>query len=526
MKRKSITIPIQTHTRKKRKITDKKSSKSAYRYQILEKGEKIYHKSIMLFRNDLRIYDNTALVHALALSEVVVPVFILNPDQLVSDENEKGIQEGLGERYIGCKKKNAYRSDACVQFMCESLVDLDGALREVGSRLFLMYGHWDDVVPDLLNGVDAVFVNEYFTPFSRERDAEIERICDRSDVAFRSFQDLTLLDLGSIRTGNGTIYKVFKHFYLKSLDMLKALNMSSQEGSNDNFVKVAEDDTVYTHEFPLSDLSIFYKSCPDVQLKGGATNAKKRLSTIEDLEDYQTLRELPSESTTQLSAYLKFGCISPREIYNKIKDEFGMDHGLLRQLLFRDFYFNICVENPHVFGQPFKQNCAKLDEIWNLNEEWFDAWKTGHTGFPIIDAGMRELLATGYMHNRVRMIVSCFLVKDLLIDWREGEKYFATKLVDYDPCQNNCGWQWSASTGTDSQPYFRVFSPWSQSKKIDKDCRYIKKWVPELKDVPSKHIHTWNDSHSDFSHVDYPMPIVDHTRVSKENIAYFKQLLG
>jgi deoxyribodipyrimidine photo-lyase len=224
--------------------------------------------------------------------------------------------------------------------------------------------------------------------------------------------------------------------------------------------------------------------------------------------------------TSELSSYIKFGCISIREVYHI----FRSNRDFIRQLFWRDFYANILFSFPYVLGSAMKPNYNKIS--WHHNSKWFNAWCNGVTGFPIVDAGMRQLNETGYMHNRARLIVSSFLVKTLLIDWRYGERYFAKTLVDYDVANNNLNWQWSASTAVDSQPYFRIFSPWKQSVDYDKDCEYIKKWIPELLEVPNKDIHNWYKSCEKYKNkIKYPKPIVDYDIMRKEILNVYKSAL-
>ena len=217
----------------------------------------------------------------------------------------------------------------------------------------------------------------------------------------------------------------------------------------------------------------------------------------------------------QLSAYIKFGCISIREVYKKFKSNVK----IIRQLIWRDFYANILFEYPNVLHQAMKEKYRKIK--WNHNVQYLNAWKEGKTGFPIVDAAMRELNETGFMHNRGRLIVSSFLIKTLLINWQEGEKYFATRLIDYDPASNNGNWQWGASTGVDSQPYFRIFNPWLQSKTHDPDCAYIKKWIPELKDIPNKEIHKWYNYCNNYTKLKYLFPIVDFDKQKKLSLKMY-----
>jgi deoxyribodipyrimidine photo-lyase len=206
-----------------------------------------------------------------------------------------------------------------------------------------------------------------------------------------------------------------------------------------------------------------------------------------------------------------------REAYYAIVDALGSEHPLLRQLYWRDFFTHIAYHFPQVFGRAFIDKFAHL--VWDNNREYFQAWAEGKTGFPIVDAGMRELNETGFMHNRVRMIVASFLVKDLHVSWRWGERYFAQHLIDYDPCVNNGNWQWAASTGCDAQPYFRIFNPWLQQQKFDADCQYIYHWLPELKGFSTKTIHQWDKKHQP---CEYPAPIIAHAYESQLSKARYK----
>ena len=222
------------------------------------------------------------------------------------------------------------------------------------------------------------------------------------------------------------------------------------------------------------------------------------------IQHYSKTRNELSISTSELSPYIKFGCISIREVYQAFKTK----HDFIRQLFWRDFYANILYSFPHVLGSAMKPNYNKLH--WHNNSNLFKKWCNGETGYPVVDAGMRQLLQTGYMHNRARLIVSSFLVKTLLISWEKGEKYFAQHLVDYDPASNNGNWQWTAGSGADSQPYFRIFNPWEQTKNYDSNCEYIKQWIPELKDVPNKDILNWENTYSQYKNIKYPKPIVNY----------------
>lgn len=238
-------------------------------------------------------------------------------------------------------------------------------------------------------------------------------------------------------------------------------------------------------------------------MRGGRENALAILKNIKNFKEYDNTRDFPTKNTTNLSAYLKFNVLSIREVYWHFKNNLPKDSKLINQLYWRDFYMIVMCNNNVI-----NKNMNGYKIKWTKNKKLFNLWKNGQTGFPIVDAGMRQLNKTGYMHNRVRMIVGSFLVKILHIDWQEGEQYFATKLVDYDPSNNNGGWQWVAGTGTDSQPYFRYLNPWSQTEKFDKECKYIKMYVSELNDVPIKDIHNWRTKHDEYN-INYPKPMFD-----------------
>jgi deoxyribodipyrimidine photo-lyase len=249
----------------------------------------------------------------------------------------------------------------------------------------------------------------------------------------------------------------------------------------------------------------FTRINPNILVRGGRPEALQLLSrAVRTIHNYNAIHNDLSLQTSELSASIKFGCISIREAYKAFHDK----PGIIRQLYWRDFYANIMYEFPHVIGHSLK---PKYDKIhWHHNSKLFDAWCKGETGYPIVDAGMRQMNTTGYMHNRARLIVASFLVKTLLIDWREGEEYFAQKLTDYDPSNNNGNWQWISGGGADSQPYFRVFNPWRQAAEYDPTCEYMKKWVPELKDVPEKDLLKWDTKHVHYKDVQYPAPIVQY----------------
>lgn len=445
--------------------------------------------SIFIFRRDLRLNDNTGLIYALENSEIVIPIFIFNKKQ-ISEENE-------------------YRSLNALEFIKNSLINLDNELKKLNSSLFMFYDRIDNVLLNLKNtlNIEAVYINEDYTPFSRKRDEQITEFCNKEKIEFFSFEDALLNHPKNTLKENKMPYTIFTPYYRKNC--LIEIKFPKNNNYKNYFNKKIE--------FALKDFPDEFKLCKNNKLKitGKENELNKLILNLEQLKNYQTQRDFPIlEKTTYFSAYLRFGVISPREFYYLIKKKLGENHPLIRQLYWRDFFYSIGYFHPSVIGSSFHKKYDKI--IWNNDEKLLKAWQNGQTGFPIVDAGMRELNETGYMHNRVRMIVASFLVKDLHISWQSGEKYFAQKLVDYDALLNNGNWQWAASTGCDAQPYFRIFNPWSQQIKFDENTEYIKRWVCELRELSSKQIH--NLSKLDYSLIglkNYPKQIVTHEVESK-----------
>ncbi|MFP4655815.1 MAG: cryptochrome/photolyase family protein [Methanohalobium sp.] len=439
-----------------------------------------YNRSLFIFRRDLRFDDNTGLDSALQQSTYVIPCFIFDPRLI---ENKTNFNS------------NAY------QFLIESLEDLKAQLDEEGAKLYFFYGTAEKIVENLTSKklVDAVFVNRDYTPFSKKRDDAIQKICEKYEVDFISYDDLTLHNPDDIKTQKGTPYTVFTPFFKKA----SRFEVDTPETlTRKNFYTDEIEDELKGLNYSLS-----YDKNESIHVKCGRLNAIQILDSLEKFRSYEYERDCPyMDATTGLSAHNKFGTVSIREFYYSVIDKLDKSHPLVAQLYWRDFYTYLAHHFPYMFKQSFKK---KFDAIeWENDPDKFNRWCEGKTGFPIVDAGMRELNHTGYMHNRVRMIVASFLVKDLHIDWRWGERYFARKLVDYDKSVNNGNWQWSASSGPDAQPFFRIFNPWSQQKKFDPECIYIKKWVEELEDEPCKVIH--NLENRSTSIPNYPEPMIDH----------------
>lgn len=446
-----------------------------------------YRKSLFIFRRDLRLEDNTGLISALQNSQSVIPAFIFDPRQ-------------------ADKTKNQYFSENAFGFMIESLKALDAQLRSIGTHLYIFHGTPEEAISELISkeSIDAVYINKDYTPFSRKRDHEIRALCERSTIAFKDFPDALLNEPESALKKDNTPYTIFTPFW-KNASRIPVKRPVLNRLEN-----------YYAQAISLEKHLLEYKD-NSLRLKGGSANAFKLLEDISRLKSYVPDRDYPSiNGTSRLSAHLKFGTISIREAYYGIADKLDVEHPLLRQFYWRDFFYHIAYHFPRVFGRSFHEKYEKVK--WDYDTEKFSAWCEGKTGYPIVDAGMRELNFTGSMHNRVRIIAASFLTKDLHIDWRSGEKYFAHKLTDYDPCLNNGNWQWAASTGCDAQPYFRIFNPWTQQKNYDPECVYIKKWIPELRNFSPKQIH---DAES-CSLKGYPAPIVQHSLESKTAIERYK----
>lgn len=447
---------------------------------------KKYTTSLFIFRRDLRLVDNIGLNNALAQSTEVIPCFIFDPRQI--------------------EDKNAYKSDNAVQFMIESLQSLNDALKKQHGKLYIFYGKAENVVKDIISQkkIDAVFINCDYTPFSIMRDAAIKKVCSHHDIIFEISGDALLNEPEAVIKKDGTPYSVFSAFYKKAITL--GVQKPATQHKSDWFtgaIKNSESSAIFKKILPNKNKNI--------AVLGGREHGHSILQHCKQLKNYAHDHDYPAIDTSHLSAHLKFGTVSVRETFYAIVEHLGRTHPLLRQLYWRDFFTHIAYHVPAVFGQPYHKKYSKLP--WNYDKKIFAAWCQGKTGFPIVDAGMRELNTTGFMHNRVRMIVASFLVKDLHIDWLWGEKYFAQQLVDYDPAVNNGNWQWCASTGCDAQPYFRIFNPWLQQKKFDADCTYIKQWVPELDTYDSKVIHNWFKENSP-TIKGYPRPIVDHKKES------------
>ncbi len=457
----------------------------------------MYKKALFIFRRDLRTGDNTALIAASQQARSIIPLFIADPEQI--------------------SEKNSYRSQRSMQFMLESLVDLDRELQQNVCRLRIARGAPAEVIATYQrkHSIDAVYCNRDYTPFATRRDSTIEQRCMEQGIAFHSYDDILLHAPSTVVKKDGTPYTMFTPFYRAAQRIEIARPQTTPAVPWDRgSVDYAETIESLMHEIVPSPERLFRH--------GGRTACTELLKRIA-VAQYGTTRDIPSHnSTTQLSAYLKYTVYSPREIFSILKDTHQAPEALLRQLFWRDFFTHIAFFFPHVFGHPFHQEYDAAD--WRENTTLLQRWREGSTGFPIVDAGMRQLQATGWMHNRARLITASFLTKDLNIDWRIGEQYFAQQLIDYDPAVNNGNWQWVAGTGCDAQPYFRIFNPWLQQKKFDPDAAYIKTWIPELAKVPAATIHAWHQPGVRPENHPYPKAIIDHSQEAERARARMRSM--
>ena len=417
--------------------------------------------TIFWFRRDLRLDDNVALYHALKGGIPVVPIFIF--DRNILDELED-------------------RTDRRVQFIHQALLQIQEQLIPIGCTLDVRYGFpgeiWKQLIKDYT--IENVYVNHDYEPYATERDAGIATMLKENNIAFHTYKDQVIFEKNEVLKDDGRPYTIFTPYSRKWKAKLNDFYFSSYPTKKNfsNFCKLP----------PKEILSL-----DEMNFKPAAQSFPTKEWQTEIIKHYKDQLDYPAiAGTSRLSVHLRFGTISIRELVRKAV---LLNETFLNELIWRDFYQMILWHFPYVVGNAFK---PEYDNIkWRNNEKEFEAWCNGETGYPIVDAGMRELNDTGFMHNRVRMIVASFLTKHLLIDWRWGEAYFAEKLLDFELASNNGGWQWAAGSGCDAAPYFRIFNPYLQTKKFDPELKYIRKWVPQ------------------FEELTYPQPIIDHEMARK-----------
>lgn len=426
--------------------------------------------NIFWFRRDLRLEDNVGLYKALHGSFPVMPIFIFDSE----------ILEALP------------KDDARVTFIHDTLQDMRSSLQKMGSSLALFHGQPKESFKKLISdyAVQNVISNRDYEPYALERDDQISALLKKQDIGFYQFKDQVIFEKSEVVKGDGDPYVVYTP-YMKTW---------KQRFKNNYVMK----------EYALADASqqfVQHSRLPNLSLSDiGFEKSKIEIPPYKVspslIENYEDTRNYPAlDGTSHLGPHLRFGTVSVRDMVKKAT--VSKNEVFWQELIWREFFMQILFHFPHTHKDAFR---AKYDRIqWRNNEDEFDKWKAGKTGFPLVDAGMRQLNETGYMHNRVRMLVASFLCKHLLIDWRWGEAYFAEKLLDYEMASNVGNWQWAAGSGVDAAPYFRIFNPTTQIEKFDKEKKYIKKWVPEY------------DSDS------YPEPMVDHKEARERCLRVYKE---
>lgn len=468
-----------------------------------------YNHSLVWFRRDLRDFDHAALYHALKVSKQVSCVFVFDTNILDLLEN---------------------KIDRRVEFIWESVNELKLALQQQGGDLIVKHGKAIDIIPELAKALDinAVFLNHDYEPSAIQRDQAVTSELASNTIALHSFKDQVLFEKNEVLNLSQQPYKVFTpyknavlkkldDFYLKGYPVKRYIQRLAQASPTD---------------MPsLTSIGFSKTNLQQMKLPTGMRGGKALLDDfVERIVQYKTARDYPAvKGVSYLSTHLRFGTVSIRYLASTARhmENSGADTWL-NELIWRDFYFQILHHNPNVAdGETFNPQFNNL--VFDNNQDYFEAWCEGRTGFPIIDAAMRQINQTGYMHNRLRMVVASFLVKDLLIDWRWGERYFAEHLIDYDFSANNGGWQWAASTGCDAQPWFRIFNPTTQSKRFDQYGKFIRKYLPELSNCSDKEIHQpWQISSQRQKMIgliigeDYPKPIVDHAIQRLSALALYK----
>lgn len=457
--------------------------------------------SIHWFRRDLRLTDNTALHHAAADSEQVIPLYILSD----------------------WKNQHDWTGPARQEYLCGNLASLSGNLENIGSALIIRCGDPEKILPQVIqeSGATAVYTNQDPDPYGKAKEKRLEKVLSGLGVEFHLFKDCVMHGAEEILNGSGDPYRVFTPYSKNWLNQPKAAPLPRVKSLGE--------------ASPLKSLKLPTLAHWGLQTAGvrlpdsGERAARERLKSFvtgDRLKHYAEKRDTPAGAhTSQLSADLRFGLISIRELYHRCQTV-AKEHPsaansvqvYIKELAWREFYMAVLHHWPDVLEHEFNADFRKI--AWESEEALLKAWQQGRTGFPIVDAGMRQLLATGWMHNRLRMITAMFLTKDLHCHWRLGESFFMQHLIDGEIASNNGGWQWSAGTGADAAPYFRIQNPWLQSKRHDPDGAYIKTWIPELKHVPSAKLH---DHPERPLAPDYPMPIVDHATARDITLKMFKQ---
>lgn len=486
-----------------------------------------YSTSLCWFRRDLRLYDHVALYHALKHSSTVYCVFVFDTDIL---------------------HKLSDKKDRRVEFIWHSVHELSLALRKNGSALYILHGSACQLIPQfaLQINAQAVFINRDYEPDAIKRDENIAQQLAQHHIPINDYKDQVIFDRNEVLTGTNKPFSIFTPYKNAWLKKLKNSDLHAYPVEK-YFSTLANQDSLNTFNpkeftFPKIDLKKAQKiislsllgfkktDLTDLALPLGMSGAQELFENFKyHMAYYHEWRNLPSmKGMSYLSAHLRFGTISIRSLISYAYHATGQGaQTWLSELIWRDFYKMLLYHHPYVMDHAFKTQFENL--AFTNNMERFLSWKSGLTGYPLVDAGMRQLNNTGFMHNRLRMVTASFLVKDLQIDWRWGEKYFSEKLIDFDLSSNNGGWQWVASTGCDAQPWFRIFNPVTQSEKVDPNGDFIRLYLPELIKCPNQFIHApWKLSISQQNSCDliigkdYPGPIVDHAIAREKTLLLYK----
>ncbi len=426
---------------------------------------------IFWFRRDLRLFDNNALFNALTGKYPVLPIFIFDPDIL---------------------DKLSDKTDKRVEFIRQTLEQLNNVLKQNGSSIYVLHEKVEMAFDKLIEeySVREVYVNHDYEPYAINRDLTIKTQLESKNITFKTFKDQVIFEKSEVMKSDGTPYTIFTPYSRKWKEKF-------YQQTPNNFPSELHFSSFYKYkEFSIPSLN-------RIGFENTSLDLPEPIITEERIRNYQETRNLPAvEGTSQISIQLRFGTVSVRHL---VKLALEWNEQWLNELIWREFFMMILFHFPNVISESFKKKYDKIQ--WRNNEKEFEAWCKGETGYPIVDAGMRQLNETGLMHNRVRMITAGFLCKHLLIDWRWGEAYFAQKLLDYELSSNNGNWQWAAGSGCDSAPYFRIFNPTAQTLKFDPKLKYIKTWIKDFR-------------------VDYLLPVVDHEFGRKRALEVYKRAVN
>ena len=428
--------------------------------------------SIFWFRRDLRLHDNVALFNALKSGEKVLPIFIF--DTSILDKLPK--------------------NDARVSFIIKEMRSMNEHLKSFDASIDILHGKPIEVFESLIKKyqIASVFTNQDYEPYAIRRDQEILELLKSENISFNSFKDQVIFEKNEITKKDGNPYVVYTPYskkWIEAYEQINHIHYSSEDLLSQLYTQSK------AKELTLEELGFVETNTP----------IKNYIFNSRIINEYEETRNFPAlDNTSKLGPHLRFGTVSVRQMVSRAEEQ--ENKTFLKELIWREFFMQILWHFPHTHKDSFKPKYDRI--VWRNNEDDFKKWCNGTTGYPMVDAGMRQLNNTGFMHNRVRMLVGSFLCKHLLIDWRWGEAYFAEKLHDYEMSSNVGNWQWVAGTGVDASPYFRIFNPTSQIKKFDKDFSYIRKWVP------------------DFQELTYPSPMVDHKFARERCLKTYKEALA